>query len=85
MYYRITRWLFGNGYVPFETSIEEAEIHPLSQFIMNNYEYIRLIFTIFPSSIPIMSIVTLVIYLTQRIFFYGMDYYYLKVKCCIVE
>jgi hypothetical protein len=69
MYYRITRWLFGNDYIPFETSIAEAEMHPISQFIMNNYEYIRLIFTIFPSSIPIMSIVTLVIYLTQRIFF----------------
>ncbi len=84
MYYRITRWLVGNDYVPFKTSVQEAEIHPVSKFVIDNYEYIRSFFTIFPFIIPTMFLI-LVIYLTQRTFFYEMDYYYfyLKVKCYI--
>lgn len=82
MYYHIRRWLFGNDYIPFETSKEEAEIHPVSQFIIDNYEYIRLSFISFPFIILKMSMI-LVIYLIRRTFSHETNYchqFYLKTK-----
>jgi hypothetical protein len=78
MYYRITRWLFGNEYIPFATSEKEEEIHPISLFVMDNYESIELLFTILPNITPLMLIVT-VTDLTQQTFLY-ITYYYLKMK-----
>jgi hypothetical protein len=59
------------------------ELHPISVFIIANYESIRLFFTMYPFVIPITSVV-LVIYLTQRIVLYGMNYYRLKMKISLV-
>ncbi|CAF1278499.1 unnamed protein product [Rotaria sordida] len=67
MYYRITRWLFGNNYIPFAMTVNE-EIHPISAFIIANYQPIRLFFIIFPFMTPIMFII-LFIYLVQPISF----------------
>ncbi len=83
IYYYITRWLFGNDYIPFAMSVKE-EIHPLSVFVLNNYERIRLIFVMIPFIIPTISLV-LIIHLIHRFFFYETNYYYfyLKMKRCI--
>jgi hypothetical protein len=82
-YYRITRWLFGNDYNPFVTSVNDG-LHPISTFVITNYETLRLIFAILPFMRSLMSIV-LIVYLTQRVFLYGMDYYYLKVQSITVD
>jgi hypothetical protein len=79
IYYRITRWLFGKNYNPFETSVNE-EIHPISSFIIDNYESIRLFFDILPSMIPVVAMV-IVIYLTQRHFLHGTNDDYFNVSC----
>jgi hypothetical protein len=57
-----------------------GEIHPISAFVIANYEPIRLFFTSCPFMIPAMFIL-LVIYLTQRIFSHGTNYYRLMMKC----
>ncbi|CAM4784384.1 unnamed protein product [Rotaria magnacalcarata] len=68
IYYRIARWLFGNNYAPFGITVKD-EIHPISSFIVANYEPIRLVFTSFPLIKPIMFIVSF-IYAIKHILLY---------------
>lgn len=60
VYYRLTRWVFGKDYIPFVTSVNE-ELHPISVFIIDHYEAIRLIFSGFSNIMP-MIFVILIIY-----------------------
>lgn len=60
VYYRLTRWVFGKDYIPFVTSVNE-ELHPISVFIIDHYEAIRLIFIGFSNIMP-MIFVILIIY-----------------------
>ena len=66
VYYHATRWFFGNDYVPFGNTMND-EIHPISLFVLNNYERIRFILSTFPFITPVISIM-MVIYLIQRTF-----------------
>ncbi|CAF0839268.1 unnamed protein product [Adineta steineri] len=75
-YYRITKWLFGNNYKPFGSTISE-EMHPLCTFVITIYEPIRL-FTHMLSFMILPLIIILAIYLIALIF-YKIELYYLKI------
>ena len=78
VYYRTTRWFFGNNYVPFATATDN-ELHPISIFLIANFESIRLFFISFPLLMPIMFIAS-VIYLAHRISLSRKNKYRLMLK-----
>ena len=56
-YYHAARWFFGNNYVPFGMATDN-DLHPISIFIVTNFESVRLFFTTFPLLMPIMFAVS---------------------------
>jgi hypothetical protein len=56
LYYRCTRWLFGNSYDPFDTKIEQG-LHPIIAFYRNYNAQMRLVMFGMSSLFPVMLMV----------------------------
>ena len=78
VYYHAARWFFGNNHVPFGTALDN-ELHPISIFIITNFESIRLFFTTFPLLMPTMFIVS-ASYFTRQIFVSVKNKYFFMLK-----
>ncbi|CAF0862856.1 unnamed protein product [Adineta steineri] len=75
VYYRITKWLFGDDYKPLGIHVSE-ELHPISTFVITIYEQIQLFYLALPFIMLLMSII-FIIHLIHR-FCYQTEYYQLK-------
>ncbi|CAF1484815.1 unnamed protein product [Adineta ricciae] len=60
-YYNLTRWLFGNDFHPFGTSISE-ELHPISKLVIVVHDFVQYVY----SYLLIPLCVIAFFYLTQR-------------------
>ncbi|CAF1484948.1 unnamed protein product [Adineta ricciae] len=60
-YYNLTRWLFGNDFHPFGTSISQ-ELHPISKLVIVVHDFVQYVYSYL--LIPLSVIV--LFYLTQR-------------------
>lgn len=72
IYYRLTRWLFGTNYNPFGESSND-EIHPVSKFMIDNFEIIRLFFTYLTLMIQMIFVISS-IYMIQQYFSHTQNY-----------
>lgn len=66
IYYRLTRWLFGNDYKPFESNIKHG-LHPLLTFFKIHRTEIRIMFYSGKIMIPIL-VTILIVYFIEKLF-----------------